>query len=107
MKVRNKYHAIRCTSDGIKFPSKKERDYYLSLKEAQEEDRLAFFLRQTPFHLPGNVKYVIDFIEFWRTEDPNVTEVKFTDVKGILTPVYKIKKKLIEATFPIKINEVH
>lgn len=106
MKIYHKFKAEKSEADGIKFPSKKERDYYLSLVESQKEGRLAFFLRQVPFHMPGNIRYVIDFIEFWRTDNPEIHEIVFTEVKGFKTKEYKIKKKIIEDLFPVEINEV-
>jgi hypothetical protein len=56
---------------------------------------------QTPIHLPGNVKYVCDFQVFWADET-----VTFEDVKGVKTPVYNVKKKQVEAEYPIKITEI-
>ena len=54
-----------------------------------------------PFHLPANVKYVCDFLCFW--QDDTVT---VEDVKGIKMPMYVLKKKQVEAIYPIKIMEV-
>ena len=60
-----------------------------------------FFLRQVPFHLPGGVKYVCDFLIFWA----NGT-VTIEDVKGFKTEIYKAKKKMVEDIYPITISEV-
>lgn len=62
---------------------------------------ISFFLRQVPMHLPGGVKYVCDYLIFW--SDGNVS---FEDVKGYRTDLYKAKKKIVEAKYPIKIEEV-
>ncbi len=101
MFMRHKFHAIRTEVDGIKFSSKKEAKHYQELKLAQTSGELIFWLRQVPFHLPGGVKYVCDFLEFWKDGT-----VRFVDVKGMLTPMYRAKKKLVEATYPIQIIEV-
>lgn len=101
MRVKHKFHAQKCESDGIKFPSKAERAYYQRLKLLQASGEVLFFLRQVPLHLPGNVKYIVDFVVF--TSDG---EVKFVDVKGVSTPVFEIKKKQVEALYPIKIEVV-
>ena len=53
-----------------------------------------------PFHLPGNIKYVVDFVEFWR--DGTVT---FTDVKGRRTKDYIRNKKQVQALYPVEIIE--
>lgn len=101
MRLRHKFNAACVETDGIKFPSKKESKRYLELKVLKESGEVLFFLRQVPFHLSGGVKYVCDFLIFWA--DGNVT---IEDVKGMKTTVYTAKKKMVEATYPIKITEV-
>ena len=97
---RHKFNAKRAEADGIRFSSKKERDYYLKLKDRVVRGGLLFFLRQVPFHLPGGVRYVVDFVEF-RSDGT----VHFVDVKGMRTDMYVTKKKLVEATYPVEIEE--
>ena len=100
--IKHKFHSNPCeSSDGKKFQSKKERNYYQKLLLAQKAGELIFFLRQIPFDLPGNTKYRADFIEFWKDGS-----VDITDVKGFKTDTYKLKKKQVEALYPIKIKEV-
>ena len=95
----NKFHAVICEADQIKFRSKKERKRYLELKALQNAGQ-CWFLRQVPFYLPGNVKYVLDFLVFW--SDGRQT---FEDTKGHKTPMYVMKKKQVEALYPMKIIE--
>lgn len=99
--MRHKFNAQPTEIDGIRFSSKKESQYYSDLLLAKRSGDLLFFLRQVPFHLPGRVKYVCDFVEFWKEG-----EVRFVDVKGFKTPTYKAKRRMVEALFPIKILEV-
>jgi hypothetical protein len=99
--VRHKFNAIRTERDGFKFASKAEARRYDELKLLERSGEVVFFLMQTPFHLPGGVKYVCDFQVFWR--DGTVT---FEDVKGMATPVYKAKKRQVEALYPIQIKEL-
>lgn len=100
--LRHKFNAVRCEEDGIKFASKKERKRYQELKLLKSQGVVIQFLRQVPFYLPGGVKYICDFQVFWANE--NVT---FEDVKGLKTPQYKNKKRLVEATYaPITITEI-
>lgn len=96
----NKYHNQIWEIDGIKFHSKKEAGHYVELKYAKRAGDLSFFLRQVPFDLPGGTKYVLDFLEFWANGD-----IVYTDVKGFKTPIYLMKKKQVEALYPIKITE--
>ena len=99
--LRHKFHAKRTEVDNIKFSSKKEAKRYNILKSLQNVGEVLFFLRQVPFHLPGNVKYVCDFLIFWANG-----EVTIEDVKGFKTESYKAKKKMVEALYPIEILEV-
>lgn len=99
--IRHKFRNVPTEVDGIKFSSKKESHYWQALQLAKKTGDLLFALRQVPFHInPGGVRYVVDFVEFWADG-----EVKFTDVKGFRTQSYILKKKLVEAQYPIKITE--
>jgi dsDNA-binding SOS-regulon protein len=96
----HKFRAKPTVRDGFRFDSKKEAKRYDDLKLLKRAGEVVFFLRQAPFHLPGNVTYRIDFVVFW--SDGNVT---FEDVKGVRTPQYITKKKMVEALYPIEIEE--
>ena len=82
------------------FASKKEARYYDELKLRQKAGEVLFFLRQAPFHLPGNTKYVVDFVEFLSDG-----AVRFVDVKGHRTKEFIRAKKQVEALYPIEIEE--
>jgi hypothetical protein len=97
----SKWHNIITVRDTWKFDSKKEAKYYEELKLRQKAGDVIMFLRQTTFHLPGHIKYNADFTEFL----PDGS-VRFVDTKGKRTSVYKMKKKLVERTYPIEIIEV-
>ena len=99
--LKHKFRAIPTELDGINFASRKEAKRYIELRLLEKSGELLFFLRQVPFHLPANVKYVCDFLCFWKDET-----VTIEDVKGIKTPLYILKKKQVEATYPVKIMEV-
>ena len=99
--IKHKFNAKPTTYDGIKFASKKEQKRYLELRVLESAGDILFFLRQTPMHLSGGVKYVCDYQVFW--SDGTVT---FEDVKGMRTPMYKLKKKQVEALYPIIITEI-
>lgn len=100
--LRHKYGAVRVELDGIKFDSKAEGRYYLQLKQRVAQGEVLVFLRQVPFHLPGGVRYVCDFQEFHADGS-----VHFIDVKGMQTPTFKAKKKMVESLYsPIEIELV-
>ena len=89
------------TVDGITFASKAEANRYRDLMILRRSGHVEIFLRQVPFHLPGNTKYTCDFLVFWA--DGTVT---VEDVKGMRTPAYIRSKKQVEAIYPIKIKEL-
>lgn len=97
---RHKFNAIRTVSDGIKFSSKREAKCYEAIKLRKQAGQVLFFLRQVPFHLPGGVRYVVDFVTF-----DNDNSVHFIDAKGMKTDLYITKKKIVEAEYPIQIEE--
>lgn len=96
---KHKYRAKRTEADQIKFDSKKEAKRYLDLKERQKQGEIDFFLRQVPFHLPGNVRYVVDFVIFW--SDGTCT---FEDVKGYMTSMSKLKIKQVKDCYGVDIT---
>ncbi|CAI1246733.1 Protein of uncharacterised function (DUF1064) [Serratia ficaria] len=96
-----KYGNKKTVVDGFTFDSKKEAAYYGQLKLRQRAGDIVMFLRQVPFHLPGGVKYVADFVVF---RADGVVEV--IDVKGVRTAEYRVKKKLVEHHYPITVIEV-
>ncbi len=97
--VRHKYHAQPTKVDNIRYDSKKEARYGGQLNMLQRSGEILFFLRQIPFELPGGVKYRCDFMEFWKNGD-----IKFVDIKGYDTPMSKLKRKQVEALYPIEIE---
>lgn len=100
MRRYSKYNAKKITIDGHDFPSKREAERYCELKlylRAGEIRNLVLqprFLLQDEFFDKNGVKhkkieYVADFFYIDKA-GRNVVE----DVKGVLTEVYKIKKKM-------------
>ena len=98
---KHKYNAIPVVHDGIRFDSKKEGRFYEKLKLLTKAGEVVFFLRQVPFHLPGGVVYRVDFQVFYSDGT-----VAFIDVKGMETATFKMKKKMVESLYPIKIELV-
>lgn len=99
---KSKYNNSKVTYQGLTFDSKKEFEYYLILKD-KEKRGLAFNIkRQVPLEIQpaftdkSGVKhraitYKADFVYTDRVSG----EVKYIDVKGFRTEVYKLKKKLL------------
>lgn len=85
----------------MRFDSKMEARYYDQLKLRQRAGEVVMFLRQAPFHLPGNVTYRVDFVEFLADGT-----VHFVDVKGQTLKEFVKIKKLVEAHYPVEIEVV-
>jgi hypothetical protein len=95
---RSKYGAVPTVVDGIRFDSKREARYYEQLKLRVVSGEVRYFLRQVPIHLPGGTRLVIDFLEFHASG-----EARYVDVKGRETDAFKIKRREVQAAYPIQI----
>ena len=100
-KRKSKYGANKVEIDGIKFDSEKEANFYQELKLQLASKSIKGFCRQAEFILANNVRYKADFIVF---NNDGTSEV--IDVKGFKTDVYKLKKKLFEDKYNLRIKEV-
>lgn len=86
---------------GVTFHSKKEMGHYTNLRLLQRMGHVRYFLMQVPLRLKGGTVYRVDFQVFW----PDGS-VSYQDVKGMRTKVYKVKKREVEAEYPITIEEI-
>lgn len=100
----NKYKNVITEVDGIKFHSKAEAKYYGILKLKKIAGLIVSFEMQVPYEFVINGvligKYVADFV----IQHKDRKEV--IDVKGMKTPVYNLKKKLMKAVYGIEIIEI-
>ena len=98
-----KYHAVRTTVDGITFASKKEAARFVELRLMERAGEIGQLTLQPVWPLVVNgvkiCNYIADFQ--YRTPVGRIVE----DVKGVKTPVYKLKKKLMLAVYGIEIYE--
>lgn len=97
---RHKFNAKKTERNGFKFDSGKEARYYDELLLKVRAGIVIFFHRQVPFHLPGNVTYKVDFQEFHADGT-----VHYVDVKGMRTKEFIRNKKMVEALYPVEIEE--
>ncbi|MCK5613028.1 DUF1064 domain-containing protein, partial [Candidatus Pacearchaeota archaeon] len=97
----NKFNAKKTIIDGIKFDSKKEANYYQQLllqkKAKNDSDRVVHIELQPRFDIIVNWK----FIGFYKAD----FRVKYADNKGSAYQLFRLKKKLVEATYNIEIIE--
>ena len=98
---KNKYNATKTFVNGIKFDSKLEGRIYKELVRLKELDQIQFIALQTPYELQEkyvnvddkkirNISYRADFVVIKDSVEYII------DAKGILTPLFILKKKLFE-----------
>lgn len=104
--TRSKYGAKPTTVDGIRFASMAEARRYSELRLLEKAGEISGLELQPKFKLVVNGQHICTYIGDFRYRckytDPLITE----DVKGILTPVYRLKKKLVLALHGVEITEV-
>ena len=103
---RSKYGAQKTTVDGIEFDSKAEARRYGELRLLERSGRIKNLERQVRYDLEVNgVKigfYKADF-RYW---DQATSQQVVEDVKGMRTPVFAIKAKLMKALHRVEIVEI-
>lgn len=99
-KLYHKYGATRCEQEGIKFPSKLEKDCYNVLKRLENQGLILFFMRQSGFDLPGGYRHYVDFCVFLPYD------VIFLEAKGRDLEVGKLKRLQVEDIYNITIRVV-
>jgi hypothetical protein len=106
MKKTSKYNNVKTEVDGIIFDSKKEAARYSKLKDGMAAGEISTLELQKDFSIFINeikiCKYLCDFYYFNTRTGLWVVE----DVKGYKTPLYRLKKKLVEASWGVKIVEI-
>lgn len=100
---RNKYSAIKTEVDGIKFYSKAEARRYSCLKLLEKSGEISDLSLQPRFDLIVNGKKCGFYKADFKYIDGGKEVVE--DVKGMKTPVYNLKKKLVKAIYDIDIYE--
>lgn len=98
-KKKSKYNNKRIVKKEMRFDSVLESRYFHYLELEQIEGKILYFLRQVPFHLPGGIKYLIDFQIFMADGT-----VRYVDVKGIVTDVCRNKMKQVVDVYPVEIE---
>lgn len=97
----SKFHNIITECDNIKFQSKKEEAYYRELRCRQHAGEVKFFLTQVPFRLKAGYKHLLDFMVI-RTDGV----IEYVEVKGRDLPMGKMKRKMVEEEYGIRIEVV-
>jgi hypothetical protein len=102
---KSKYRAVRTKVDGVAFASKKEAARYVVLKAMQAAGQIRGLELQPKYWLMVGKTPVGSYIADFKYFDINGCMV-VEDVKGFKTPVYRLKKKIVEAQYGFKVHEV-
>lgn len=108
--MRSKFNAKKTTVCGVVFDSKREALRYVELRDLESKGIVSNIQRQVrvelvpPFDCDGKhfrgIYYVIDFV-YTDSEGNEIWE----DVKGMKTPVYLLKRKLVAYRYQKIIKE--
>lgn len=102
---KNKFNAKKIVRNETTFDSKREYTWWLRLQREQELGHISELRRQVPFTLIDKsewgreIRYIADFVY----KDEN-GEWVIADVKGLETPVFKLKSRLFSEKYKIKIK---
>jgi hypothetical protein len=99
----HKYRAVPTTLDGRRFASKKEARRYAELLLLQKAGLVRNLECQVSFPLKVNGVLVGTYVADFEYVE-NARQV-VEDVKGMKTPVYNLKRKLMKAVYDIDIVE--
>jgi hypothetical protein len=108
----SKFNNVKVEIDGYKFDSKAEAAHYLyTLKPLLESGEISNLKVHPRYPIEVNrikiCTYIADFQYTRVNVQPPVGEMIVEDVKGYRTEIYKLKKKLVEATYVgLKISEI-
>jgi len=100
----SKFKNIRTVIDGISFPSKAEGAYYCMLKLRERAGEVSNVEMQKPYALTVNGFLVCTYRADFVFDDLHEKRHRCVDVKGMQTPEFKIKKKLMWAVHGIDVE---
>ena len=107
----NKYRNIKTQYRGIKFDSRKEMMRYIELESLQNRGKIWGLKTQVKLSVDVNGSHICNLIVDFFYNEPDHTE-HYEDVKAfdertkkfLTTPVFNLKRKLVEAIYNIKIE---
>ncbi len=99
-----KYSNVKTKVDGYTFDSKKEASRFTELKLLLRAGMITKLVLQPKFRIRVKGQKICTYIADFMYERDGKRIVE--DVKGVKTPVYKLKKKLVKATHGIEVVEI-
>lgn len=102
-KSKQKYGARRMIVDGHDFPSERQANRYRELKLSERAGQITDLEIEVPYDISINGYHVCTYIAdaVYSEQGRRVVE----DSKGMATPVYKLKRRLMKAVHNVEILE--
>jgi hypothetical protein len=103
----NKFFAKKTIAMGLKFDSRWEAERWGQLKSMERAGVVNNLQRQIKFPLMINEQKICDYIadfEYDLTEENGTVKHIVEDAKGVQTPEFKLKKKMMKAIHNIDIH---
>jgi len=104
--AKNKYGAIKTVVDGVTFASRKEASHYALLKQKRDKNEICDLQLQPKFPIIYQGVKICTYIADFKFLDLQTRKYVVQYVKGILTPVFRIKQKLVKAFHGVEIEIV-
>lgn len=101
----HKYRAVPTTVNGHRFDSKGEAMRYQELWLLEQSQQIRGLSLQVKYPLIVNAVKIGDYVADFRYFDNQKKAWVIEDYKGVRTPVYRLKKKLMLALHQIEIFE--
>lgn len=108
----HKYGAVATTVDNIRFSSKREAARYAELRLLEKAGEISDLELQPKFPIyvcrrqNGELHQVCVYIADFKYRAGKNGLLTIEDAKGVRTPTYRLKKKMVEAQYDIQIQEV-
>ena len=101
-----KYHAKPTIIDNIRFASLAEARRYQELQYLLSGGEIADLVLQPKFHMMVNGKKICTYAADFQYTIPATGEVIVEDVKGMETPVFRLKRKLLNTLYGFDVEIV-
>ena len=102
----SKYRNRKTVVDGIKFDSKREAQFYSSLKQLECAGQVSQIELQKRYPLAVNGETVCTYLADFAFHDAIQNRYRVVDVKGVVTKDFSIKRKLMRAIHGIEVEVI-
>jgi hypothetical protein len=106
---RKKYNNKKVMYNGYQFDSVLEAERYVILQSKEQAHEVRNLRRQVPYRFEYNnrhiTSYIADFVYEEYDAGADVWRLVVEDVKGVRTPVYNLKKRMMLVWYDVTVRE--